>query len=257
MHTPFLALDMGNTWIKAALYRGKSRLAESHLRCERAGLNESLHQWLSKQSLRAGESLPVGWINTGPGLDLAALPVWKALIVEPVFYPILSTDTAFPLRHLYRSPQTLGTDRLVAVVAACSISPETAVLVIDAGTAVTYDLGLKDRLYLGGAIAPGLRMRFRALHEFTARLPWVEPQQAPHQTGRDTESSILSGVVNGMTAEINGMIARYREEVEGELRCFLTGGDMKWFENRLENINFARPYLILEGIHITLQYRLK
>jgi len=124
-------------------------------------------------------------------------------------------------------------------------------LVIDAGTCITYDFVDANRNYQGGGISPGLNMRFRAVHTFTAKLPLVTPIKGARLIGDTTESSIQSGVVNGLLAEMEGIIRLYTEEFPG-LRVILCGGDAGFFENQLKASIFASPELVLLGLNSIL-----
>src|SRR5690606_13620294 len=112
----------------------------------------------------------------------------------------------------------------------------------DAGTCITYDFTDSDRQYYGGGISPGLKMRFQAVHTFTARLPLVIPAENPELVGNSTETSIQSGIVNGILAEIDGIISRYRQKYP-DLQVILCGGDAPFFENKLKASIFASPDL--------------
>jgi len=197
--------------------------------------------------------LVVGWISTAKPMALETFTVWQHFSSPPLLFPIQST-TDLPIVNLYSTPDTLGTDRIVAVIAACSYSKGLPVLVIDSGTAITYDFADAAHRYRGGGISPGVKMRFRALHEFTARLPLIEVQAQPALIGDSTELSMRSGVINGCLAEIQGIIDRYRAAYGAELCVFLTGGDQYLFENQLKNVNFAASNLVLEGIKLCLQH---
>ena len=161
--------------------------------------------------------------------------------------------TALPVYNRYLSPGTLGKDRLAAAVAGSSVFPGEPVLVINAGTALTYDLVTAGREYLGGAISPGLQMRFRALHTFTGQLPLLDYTEIDFLTGNDTDKSVLSGVINGMTAEMEGMAASYRKEYPG-LRIILSGGDLNYFVNRLKISIFAVPNIVIYGLQQILAF---
>ena len=200
----------------------------------------------------AGE-LRVGWASVAQPEDLTAWPLWQARHPRPQLIP-LDASSPFPIENRYRTPATLGSDRLLGVIGARQLAPEKPVLVIDAGTAVTYDVATAAGAYLGGAIAPGLRMRLRALHEFTARLPLVEPTPAPPLIGDSTTASLLAGAATGMAAEIDGLIEAYRQALGPTLATFLTGGDAPYFEKLLKNQTFADASLILRGIHYTLTH---
>ncbi len=144
-------------------------------------------------------------------------------------------------------------DRLAGVCGAIELFKETDTLVIDAGTCITYDFVDKQKNYFGGSISPGLKMRFKAVHTFTAKLPLVDSANAVGLIGDSTESSIQSGVINGMIAEIEGIIMRYQDKYPG-LRVILCGGDTAFFENKLKASIFAAPDLVLIGLNSILIY---
>lgn len=158
-----------------------------------------------------------------------------------------------PIRNHYKTPETLGVDRIAGVCGGLQLFPGSNTLVIDAGTCVTYDLIDSEKNYRGGAISPGLRMRFRAVHEFTARLPLASVPDAVSLWGDTTVASIQSGVCYGMIAEMDGIISAYSEEY-GDLKTLLTGGDAPTFENRLKAPIFASPNLVLIGLNSILNY---
>ena len=164
---------------------------------------------------------------------------------------VLNGHLPLPVRNLYGTPETLGMDRLAAVCGASQFFPAVSCLVIDAGTCITYDFIDSDKSYHGGSISPGLSMRFRAVHTFTAKLPLVSPIKGPKLIGNTTESSIQSGVVNGLVAEMEGIIRLYNEKFPG-LRVILCGGDTGFFENQLKASIFASPELVLFGLNSIL-----
>jgi len=179
----------------------------------------------------------------------------KYLSLKKVHYIRLSHTTPLPFKNLYQSRQTLGQDRIAIAAAACSLFPVENVMAIDTGTSITYDFVNNRNEYLGGGISPGLQMRFWALHTFTDKLPLInfETDKLPLLVGRNTEEAILSGVLNGMVAEIDGLIDAYRITF-GELKVILGGGDYKYFDKRLKNSIFARPNLVLEGLKKILDF---
>ncbi len=168
-------------------------------------------------------------------------------------YTGLDHATPLPVRNLYNSPETLGKDRLAAAVAGFSMYPEQPVLVVSAGTAITYDLVTASGEYLGGGISPGMNMRFRALHTFTKQLPLLSYSEIDFLVGNDTDRSVLTGVINGMAAEMEGMIARYTEEYPG-IKVVLSGGDLNYFVNRLKISIFALPNIVIYGLHQILAF---
>lgn len=166
---------------------------------------------------------------------------------------ILDHRLPLPIRNHYSTPETLGVDRIAGVCGGLQLFPRSDTLIIDAGTCITYDLIDAGQNYRGGSISPGYSMRFRAVHEFTARLPLVDPAEAPDFVGDSTAASIQSGVYFGMLAEIEGIISRYSEKYK-EMKVVLTGGDAGVFENRLKAPIFASPNLVLVGLNSILDY---
>ncbi|MBT8325364.1 MAG: type III pantothenate kinase [Winogradskyella sp.] len=168
----------------------------------------------------------------------------------------LNANTKLPFNNKYETPKTLGVDRIALVSASVLHFPDQNVLIIDAGTCVTYDFITNDNNYIGGAISPGLSMRYRALNTFTAKLPLLNVQQPKSVVGKTTESSIHSGVVNGIVLEIDGVIDQYKEQF-GDLTVILTGGDGKFLSNQLKNSIFANSNFLLQGLNYILQFNLK
>jgi type III pantothenate kinase len=166
---------------------------------------------------------------------------------------ILSHELPLPIKNLYATPATLGVDRLAAVCGGIQLFPGEHRLVIDAGTCITFDFLDKDDQYHGGAISPGMNMRFKAVNTFTARLPLVSATGNVDLIGNSTETCIQSGVINGLLAEIDGIIVRYGQEF-GDLRVILCGGDASFFENKLKASIFASPELVLVGLNSILIY---
>jgi type III pantothenate kinase len=168
---------------------------------------------------------------------------------------ILDAKTPLPLKNHYETPETLGKDRLAAAVAAGNLFPGSDVLVIDAGTAITYDLILGGKIYMGGGISPGLDMRFKALNAFTGKLPLVGDISPAPLTGSNTIDSIRSGVINGTVCEIEGIISLYQQKYPS-LEVILTGGNHYFFDKQLKIKTFAAPNLVLVGLNIILEYNI-
>lgn len=166
---------------------------------------------------------------------------------------ILDSSLPLPIINTYTTPETLGVDRIAGVCGAHQLFPGTNCLVIDAGTCITYDLLNSDGKYTGGGISPGLLMRFEALNTFTKKLPLIGPADEVPLIGQTTEASIQSGVVNGLIAELQGVIALYRQRFSA-LRVILCGGDAQFFENKLKGSIFAVPELVLSGLNSILIY---
>jgi type III pantothenate kinase len=170
---------------------------------------------------------------------------------------VLSPELKLPVEILYKTPHTLGADRIAGSIAAKMLFPDNPVLKIDFGTCITYDVVNQHNQYEGGAISPGMMMRFKSLHNYTAKLPLVDPMQHTHfdLTGTDTTTSILSGVVNGIREEVAGIINEYNLRL-GNLKVVATGGDSVFFVTLLKSEIFARPYLVLEGLNSILNFNL-
>ena len=166
----------------------------------------------------------------------------------------LSNRTPVPVKIRYKTPETLGKDRIALAVAAWASFPGQNVLVVDAGTTITYDMVNEKGEYLGGAISPGIRMRLKALHTFTGKLPLIEePATAVELIGRDTQNAILSGVLNGVLAEVEGIVSAYKVRFS-QLKIVLSGGDEKYFDKRLKNNIFALPNFVLTGLKEILDF---
>lgn len=165
----------------------------------------------------------------------------------------LSHTTLIPIENLYKTPETLGKDRLAAVIGAAFLKPDTDIFVVDAGTAITYDFMDADNKYYGGNIAPGLDLRLRSLHEFTQKLPLVGMVTDQPFLGHDTNSALISGAVYGIVFEIDGYINALKIKYP-QLSTFLTGGSIFYFDNKLKNAIFAERNLVLIGLNRILQY---
>lgn len=165
----------------------------------------------------------------------------------------LSDLTPLPIVNQYRSKATLGKDRLAAAVAAADRFPGKDILVISAGSCITYDFVNSRKEYQGGSISPGIHMRFQALHTFTGKLPLISFKKNETLIGNTTERSILSGVLHGAIAEIEGIAARYKEQFPG-LVIILSGGDAKYFDKRLKISIFAFPNIVIHGLYQILDF---
>ena len=166
----------------------------------------------------------------------------------------LDHNTPIPLINRYRTPETLGYDRIAAAVGAYTIFPKKNVLVIDAGTAITYDLVTAEGEYLGGNISPGMAIRFKSLNKYTNRLPLLEQtEEKPPLIGSSTKEAIRSGIVNGILFELDGFIGEMTR-LRPDLRVILTGGDAKYFEGKLKSSIFVDLNLNLIGLNRILEY---
>lgn len=160
---------------------------------------------------------------------------------------LFSYLSKIPIRNCYTTPETLGNDRLAAAIGAFELFPNTNVLVIDAGSCITYDFISSRAEFMGGAIAPGIQMRFNAVHKYTNKLPLLTIQSNADILGNTTDKSILSGILNGILFEMQGFIKNYSEQYN-DLKVVITGGDVLYFENKLKSSIFAEPNLVCKGL---------
>jgi type III pantothenate kinase len=167
----------------------------------------------------------------------------------------LNANTLLPVQNLYRTPDTLGKDRIAAACGAAALFPNRPVLVIDAGTCITFDYVSKQKMYKGGSISPGIHMRLDALAHFTGRLPRVTFRDLDRFSGVTTEDCILSGVIQGMIGEIYHHVTYY-DSLSSQMQVLITGGDASFFENKLNLKIFAAPNLVLDGLNTILSYNL-
>jgi type III pantothenate kinase len=165
----------------------------------------------------------------------------------------LSANTPLPIENRYLTKETLGKDRIAAVVGAYDLYPNQNLLVIDAGTAITYDFINEKGQYLGGNISPGIEMRFKALNYYTGKLPRVQPKEWNKLYGSTTEEAILGGVLNGVVFEVDKTIESFKEFYKN-LKVIITGGDAEFFDNKLKNSFFVNFNLLALGLNRILEY---
>ncbi len=238
-----LIFDIGNTRTKVALFSG------SHL--------------VKKETWEKCDLKTVKTFVKNRKIDNAALSstanVSQAVenfLQKKYFYIRLSHKTHLPITNKYKTPSTLGRDRLAGAVAAFDLFPKQNTLVIDAGTCITYDFIDEKGNYLGGGISPGIKMRLQAMNEFTAKLPLVEQKKSKKFIGNDTESSLRVGGQMGTVMEIRGFIRAY-ETTFGKINIILTGGDSKALANHFENHIFVNNNLVLRGLNKILNYNVQ
>ena len=164
-----------------------------------------------------------------------------------------TSATPVPLKNDYKTPHSIGSDRVACAVAAHSLFKENDVLVLQLGSCLTSDFITKEGIYKGGSISPGLAMRFASLHHFSDKLPLVEYKDIDYFTGTSTEESILSGVINGIAAECNYLIEHYAKKYPC-LKIILTGGNAKKIEHTIKRKTFTLPYLVISGLDLILKY---
>lgn len=180
-------------------------------------------------------------------------PYISKILRKKTFLIEMNPGTPLPLINRYKTPDTLGYDRIAAAVAAKTLFPGKNVLTINAGTCIIYDFINSNGEYLGGSISPGMKMRFEALHNFTGKLPLITSDETEQLTGDTTESSIRSGVVEGIIAEIKGITERYREKYP-DINVILSGGDLNYLVKRLKINIFAFQNIVIHGLHQILLF---
>lgn len=242
-----LVIDIGNTFTKIAVFNGNNII--NFAKAE----DVNAHNYTAICQQYMIDKIIVSSVADNTPEQLSALAKKK----EILFFNHLSPS---PIRNHYQSPQTLGLDRLAAVIGAKKIYAKNPVLVIDAGTCITYDCVDTNSNYYGGSISLGLNMRLNALNQQTQKLPLVKFDDTFAQLyGTNTQQSILSGVVNGTLAEVNQFINNYNA-LNADLKIILCGGDAAFFDTRLKNSIFAyqvicEPHLVLIGLNTLLNYQ--
>jgi type III pantothenate kinase len=237
-----LVIDQGNTVCKFALFEKENELVGFQI-CSELNIS-SLLQLFKEYDIQAGILSSVKEMNSD---------IIECLNSNISHFLFLDHTTPLPIRNAYQSPQTQGLDRLAAAAGAWSIQPGKSLLVIDMGTAITYDFIREDGTYMGGNIAPGLQMRLKALNIFTDKLPFVKPEKAFESMGTDTRTAIISGVMQGIVYEADGYFQDLQQKYSN-LFAFLTGGDLFYFDGKLKNGIFACKNLVLIGLNRILHY---
>jgi len=237
-----LVIDIGNTLTKGAIFRDDEMVDKISMEVFNTGRLEDI-------------------IKKYPGFNKAILSTVKerdpalisSLKQHVDSFIELGRDTPLPVKNVYETPETLGYDRLAAAVGANTIFPGSNVLIIDIGSAITFDFIDRENNYRGGNISPGMQMRFRALNEHTSNLPLVKPAVQDRGIGKNTTEAIRKGVQNGIIYEIDGFIDQMKS-VHEDLKIMVTGGDSNFFDNSLKNSIFVDLNLILKGLNRILEY---
>lgn len=172
------------------------------------------------------------------------------------FFIELDHQTVLPIGNLYETPETLGKDRLAAAVGANELFPNQNILIIDAGTAITYDLVSEKNQFVGGNISPGLQMRFKALNHFTGKLPLISYSDEFQPIGKNTTDAIRAGVQNGILFEIDQTIDLFNRNYQN-LQIVMTGGDSIFFDKKLNYSIFVHFNLTLIGLNRILEHNAK
>lgn len=236
-----LAIDIGNSSCKTGVYSADKREFISYSCADDTTEMENI---MSRFPVKRAMISSVR--KDAPGFE-------QVLVKAGIEAHLLSHKTPLPFHLSYESPETLGTDRIAAVAGAHKMFRGSNVLVIDAGTAVTIDLLGSDSIYHGGNISPGLEMRFRSLHDYTAKLPLVSKSDSFGNLGLNTTESIRSGVQSGLVFEINDYIRTLKNDYK-DLKIIFTGGDGEFLASLAEARHELIPDLVIDGLNYILNY---
>ncbi len=235
-----LCLDFGNTRQKVGVFKGRDFLKEINLPdTSLISIEDLLNEWNPEKIILSSV------INHDPAIE-------TYLAAKSKFHRLNHTSQ-LPLTTPVGKPETIGADRLALVAAAVDLFPHSHNLVIGLGTCITYNFINNQHEFLGGSISPGMNMRFRAMHEQTALLPYIKAETQFPLIGYDTKTNLLSGVIWGMSKEIDGIIDEYALKYSN-FNVLLTGGDMPFFVPHLKNRIFADPNLIFKGLYAISEF---
>jgi type III pantothenate kinase len=236
-----LIVDVGNTLCKFAIFDGEILVAKQG--CEKEIV-------IGHIQLIAKDYPKIKYCILS---SVGSFPKGASVLLEQLFQVhVMSHQSNIPFTNQYKTPTTLGVDRIALIAAAAIKFPKQNVLVIDAGSAITYDFLSSENQYIGGAIAPGIAMRYKSLHAFTANLPLLEKTTRFSMIGNSTEYAMHSGVLQGVVFEIDGSINEYKRRYT-EITIILTGGDAHFLRDRLKNDIFANSNFLLEGLNFILE----
>jgi len=240
-----LTIDVGNTRIKGAVFERYNTI-ETFVFSEDEILKKIKNILKKYEKVTHLVVASVGSIDKDTFLYFQQeIEVW-----------FVSPEDAFPFANNYATPKTLGIDRMVLAAGATLKFKEQNRLIIDAGTCVTYDFVDQNDVYHGGAISPGLRLRYESLHNFTEKLPLLAVESPKSFIGDSTSEAIHSGVVNGLVYEINGFVDEYQSNFTNFI-IILTGGDAEFLAKRFKNTIFANSNFLLESLNQLFQYKIE
>jgi type III pantothenate kinase len=237
-----LTIDVGNTRIKLAVF------AETALLVAMVCPKDQFSTQLEKIAAKYPEITHCILARVGGFSEKD-----RYLLKKQYELLVLTNSTVLPFKNNYGTPQTLGVDRIALAAAAVKVYPGQDVLVIDAGSCITYDFVNEDGSYLGGSISPGINMRYKAVHTFTEKLPLLVPTLPLVTIGKSTDQSIHSGILQGIVFEIEGFSAMYRKKYPN-LTVILTGGDAEFLRDSLKSHIFAHSNFLLEGLNYILEH---
>jgi type III pantothenate kinase len=238
-----LIIDIGNTSTKMAVFEGINKISQS--RTNQLSFKE-IEKELTKFKIEKVILSSVKEIDSS---------ISEMIISNVPIVHFLTHQSKLPFTIEYDTPETLGPDRIAAIAGAFNLFPGISVLVIDAGTALTFDF-LSEDIYRGGNISPGLTMRFKALNNFTGRLPLVSPKGSFSFPGRNTTDAISAGVITGMKYEINEYIRTFKNN-HTDFKIILTGGDGGFLSDKIDYQITYMPDIVIDGLNYILEYNAK
>ncbi|MEO6582994.1 MAG: type III pantothenate kinase [Ferruginibacter sp.] len=233
-----LCLDFGNSRFKAAIFNANECTADIILPDDTdATIAELLQTYQPQRSILSSV--------TNHNISI------EHLLLEHTQFHKVSANTNLPFTIASSKKETIGADRLALVAAAVHFYPLTNNLIIALGSCITYNFVNQYNHFLGGSISPGLNMRFKAMHQFTAKLPLIENYSTEigiPLVGYDTATNMQSGVVTGICCELEGIIEKYKERY-GNFNVVLTGGNSAYFASQLKNKIFADSIFLFKGLY--------
>ncbi len=245
-----IVIDIGNSNLKLSLFK-EDRIIES-VTFNRTDVNKVLSTL--QRRIEKHKEINKAILSSVSGVDIQ---LENFLTKSMNLYINVNHETEIPIKILYKTPITLGVDRLAAVVGANNIFPDKNVLIFDAGTALTIDFINSNNEYVGGNISPGIMMRFKALNEYTEKLPLLKAEyKYKNLIAQTTKDAVLSGVQNGILFEIQGYIERFKKKYSN-LKIIFTGGDAFFFELKIKKDIFAAPEIVMKGLNRILEYNAK
>ena len=240
-----LAIDVGNTQIKTAVFEQNTLIEKEFTPF--LNWKKTIEKTLEKYS-----KINIMVVASVGKLDISDFLSFNSIAkIE-----FITRQSKFPFKNNYKTPLTLGIDRMILASGATLMFANSNRLVIDAGTCITYDFIDSNNNFLGGAISPGIRLRYQSLHNYTSKLPLLEKEIPNNIIGNSTDQSIHSGIINGVCAEIDCFIDTHKSNNENFI-IILTGGDADFLAKRLKNTIFANSNFLLESLNQTFQFNQK
>ena len=234
-----IVLDIGNTILKVGLFKNNVQINYFEF-------NKNYYENI-RNILECNQIL----YSIVSNVSSSENKLIQLLKIKTQFIPF-NSSLKIPFKNNYKSKRTLGQDRIALVSSSMKQYPDENVLIIDLGSCITYDFINSENEYEGGAISPGLIMRYKSLNNFTSNLPFLEPKKINYIIGKNSKESIHSGIINGIICELNGTIDRYQKKFK-EIRIILTGGDSKFLFSKIKNSIFANSNFLLLGLNFLIE----